>query len=243
MAATTFARCAAGRSVDREELDLFAPFRRAIADGADGIEARARLSVDGRPVLAERDSYRRSLRQRPVAEVSASWLSAAGVPPLADLHLAIAGAGDLCLEVADEATALAVLAEVGSTDRGGRLWLRSPDRDMLFKIRAAAPGVRLVHDLARRAYGDTLERHLADLAAGALDGLSMRAGEWSLGLTSLVHRFGLLAYGSEAREERNLRNLVAASVDAIASTEVGRLVAIVSSPPARPGAPSAPQAG
>ncbi|MGH9024385.1 MAG: glycerophosphodiester phosphodiesterase [Acidimicrobiia bacterium] len=243
MGATTFARCAAGRGVDRDELDLFAPFRRAIAEGADGIEARARLSADGKLVLAEEESYRRSLRQRSVAGTSASQLSAAGIPSLADLHLAIAGAGELCLEVADEPTARAVLAEVGSIDRGGRLWLRSPDRDMLFKIRAAAPGVRLVHDLARRAYGDTLERHLADLAGGSLDGLSMRAGEWSLGLTSLVHRFGLLAYGSQAREERHLRNLVAASVDAIASTAVDRLVAIVSSPPARPGAPSTPQSG
>lgn len=237
MAATTFAHCASGaagplhQGGEQEPPDLVAPFRQALSRGADGIEARARLSGDGKVVVAERDSYRRSVRRRAVGEVDAAWLARAGVPQLRDLDTMLGGSCQLCLEVADEAAARAALGEAGLARRCGRLWLRSRDREMLLALRPEALGVRLVHDLARRAYGDTLERHLADLAAGALDGLALRAAEWSLGLATLVQRFGLLAYGSEAREERHLRNLVACSVDVIASVEVGRRLSEHPEPP------------
>ena len=126
---------------------------------------------------------------------------------------------------------LAVARDVGAVDR---LWLCARELSDLAAARRADPAVRLVHSMGRRAYGDALERHASTLAKAGIAALNLRESEWSLGLVTLAHRFGLLAFAWDAQEYRRIRAVLEMGVDAIYSDHVERMVAAVgewSAPP------------
>ena len=81
--------------------------------------------------------------------------------------------------------------------------------------------------MGRRAYGDALERHASALARAGIAALNLREAEWSLGLVTLAHRFGLLAFAWDAQEYRRIRAVLEMGVDGIYSDHVERLVAAV----------------
>ena len=81
--------------------------------------------------------------------------------------------------------------------------------------------------MGRRAYGDALERHASTLAKAGVAALNLREVEWSLGLVTLAHRFGLLAFAWDAQEYRRIRAVLEMGVDAIYSDHVERMVAAV----------------
>ena len=108
-----------------------------------------------------------------------------------------------------------------------RLWLCARELPDLEAVRRADPDVRLVHSMGRRAYGDALERHASTLVKAGIAALNLQEGEWSLGLVTLAHRFGLLAFAWDVQEYRRIRAVLEMGVDAIYSDHVDRLVAAV----------------
>ncbi len=52
--------------------------------------------------------------------------------------------------------------------------------------------------------------------------------DWTGGTVALAHRFELLTVGWGAEHERELAKLVDAGIDAVASRQVERMVAVVS---------------
>ena len=73
--------------------------------------------------------------------------------------------------------------------RRARLWLCSPDVELLGRLRPASAPVKLVHSDRRRSISAPLERHAYDLASAGIDAMNMHHSEWSAGLVSLFHRF------------------------------------------------------
>jgi glycerophosphoryl diester phosphodiesterase len=202
-------------------------FRRALELGARGLESDVRRSGDGRPVLVHGPHLRQGLRRLAVSSTPAARLAEAGIPALADLYATLGGDFELSLDLKDREVAEAALDAARAAGAVGRLWLCSPDLDVLVRVRAADPGVRLVHSMGRRRYGDTLEPHAATLAREGVAALNLQEREWSAGLVALVHRFGLAAFAWDVQETRRLRALLGMDIDAVYSDHVERMVATV----------------
>lgn len=215
-----------GGRADAPENTLVA-FARALEHGAGGLESDARLSGDGEVVLVHGTHIRRGLRRLPVGSTPADRLAEAGVPRLRDLYREVGTDFELSLDLQDPAAAGAVVAAARDAGAAGRLWLCSGATGVLAEVRRIAPGVRLVHSLRRRRYGDTLEPHVAALAREGIAALNLPDREWSAGLMALVHRFGVAAFAWDVQETRRLLALLDMGVDAVYSDHVDRMVATV----------------
>jgi len=201
-------------------------FRRALKMGATGLESDVRLSADGVAVLVHDPTIRIGLRRMKVASTTAERLSQAGVHTLRELYDDLGADYELSLDVADLATARAAAAIASDYDAASRLWVCTPDLDVLYALRDDDRAVKLVHSTRARAVSQH-ERHAADLARERIDAINLHQSEWSLGLVTLYHRFGVLAFGWDAQEARHLRALLKMTIDAVYSDYVERMVATI----------------
>jgi glycerophosphoryl diester phosphodiesterase len=202
-------------------------FRRALELGATGLESDARLAGDGEVVLVHDGAIRTGLRRVKIADMPAARLADHGVPRLADLYAELGSDFELSLDLKDPGVAGPLLAVARTAGAIDRLWLCARDLEHLAAVRRADPDVRLVHSMGRRAYGDALEGHASTLARAGIAALNLRENEWSLGLVTLTHRFGLLAFAWDVQEYRRLRAVLEMGVDAVYSDHVERMVAAV----------------
>lgn len=212
-------------------------FRRALDLGASGLETDARVSADGQAVLVHDAVARLGRRRRRADQASAAELESLGVPRLVDVYAELGTGFDLSVDLQVPGVAGPVV-EAATAAGGGalsRLWLCSPDLELLRDLHAlrtpraqAAPeGPRLVHSVRRRALGRPLERHAADLASIGLDAMNFHHTEWTAGLVSLFHRFGVLAFAWDAQETRHLTAVLAMGVDAVYCDRPDRMVEAV----------------
>lgn len=213
---------AAGASENTVEAFVLAKER-----GAAGVESDVRLSADGVPVLVHGATLRRGLRRMKVAETAAAALRDVGVPALSDLYDAIGTDLHVSLDLKTPRAGAAVIGVARAKDAEDRLWLCSPDLDVLRDLRLDHGGVKLVHSTTRRAIFDNIERHAATLGSERIDAFNLHRTEWSKGLVVLFHRFEVLAFAWDAQEVRHLREVVRYGVDAVYSDHVDRMVAVV----------------
>ena len=215
-----------GGRADAPENSLEA-FRRALEVGVAGLESDARLSSDGQVVLVHGPTIRTGLRRVKVRALPAARLAELGIPRLADLYAELGSDFELSLDLKDPDVAGPIIDVARAAGALDRLWLCARELPDLEAVRRADPDVRLVHSMGRRAYGDALERHASTLVKAGIAALNLREGEWSLGLVTLAHRFGLLAFAWDVQEYRRIRAVLEMGVDAIYSDHVDRLVAVV----------------
>jgi len=62
------------------------------------------------------------------------------------------------------------------------------------------------------------------LSAAGIDAVNLHHEEWSGGLTTLFHRFGVLGFAWDAQHDRILRNLLRMGIDGVFSDHVDRMV-------------------
>jgi len=212
-----------------------AAFATARAKGASGVESDVRLSADGVPVLAHDRTVRAGLRRREIAGHSASDLGALGVARLDELYATVGPDLDVSLDLRVPAAADAVVEVARRASSPDRLWLCSPDLDVLTDIRARHPDVRTVHSIRRQDLDVTVERHAATLADAGIAACNLHRSEWSAGLVVLFHRFDVSAFAWDVQEVRHLREVLRQGVDAVYSDHVDRMVAVVGEWAAHPG--------
>ena len=182
------------------------------------------LTADGVPVLDHDGVVKSALRRRPMAEVPRAALPS-HVPSLAELFDACGVDYELSLDVKDPTAAgpvVVVAREAGMAL--DRLWLCGEDWEVVAGWRASADDVRLVDSCRLRRMREGPERRAADLAAAGIDAVNMHATDWSLGLTTLFHRFEVRAFAWDAQHGRVLDALLAMGVDAVYSDHVDRMV-------------------
>ncbi|HEX2040631.1 MAG TPA: glycerophosphodiester phosphodiesterase [Acidimicrobiales bacterium] len=199
-------------------------FRLALKLGATGLESDVWLTADGVPALDHDGVVRASLWRRPIGEVPRAELPA-HIPSLAELFEACGVDFELSLDVKDPAAAPAVVAvsrQAGLPLR--RLWLCGEDWEVVAGWRSLADDVRLVDSCRLRRMREGPERRAADLAAARIDAVNMHASDWTLGLTTLFHRFELYAFAWDAQHDRVLDAVLAMGVDAVYSDHVDRMV-------------------
>ncbi|MDQ1437971.1 MAG: glycerophosphoryl diester phosphodiesterase [Acidimicrobiaceae bacterium] len=196
-------------------------FRLALKLGATGLESDVWVTSDGVPVLDHDGVVGGRLRRRSIADVARADL-AAHVPTLEALYAECGTRFELSLDVKDPAAAPAVLAvaRAAGGDAVRRLWLCHPDWEQVVRWRALDSDVRLVDSTRIRRIKEGPERRAANLAAAGVDAVNMHASDWTLGLTTLFHRFDRLAFAWDAQFARVLASVLAMGVDAVYSDHV-----------------------
>lgn len=208
-----------------------AAFRRALDLGASGLETDARLSSDGEVVLVHDACVGRGIRRRKVDASSADELAAFGVPRLDDLYRELACWFHLSIDLEVPGVGGRILEVAGASGdvAGERLWLCSPDLEVLRGLRepCSRVGAHLVHSQPLGALTSPIERHAADLATAGVDAMNLRHSEWTAGLVALFGRFGVRAFAWDAQEVRQLRAALNMGVDAVYCDRPERMVSTV----------------
>jgi glycerophosphoryl diester phosphodiesterase len=183
------------------------------------------LTADGVAILDHDGKVKVGLRNRPIAAAPRRALPA-HVPTLEDLYAECGTAFELSVDVKDPDAAHTVAAIAGAAGDGAaeRLWICHPDWQLLASWRKELDDVRLVDSTKLRAMKQGPERRAAQLSAAGIDAVNLHHAEWTGGLTTLFHRFGVLAFGWDAQHDRILRNLLNMGVDGVYSDHVDRMV-------------------
>ena len=168
---------------------------------------------------------RAGLRSRPIGSLDRRSLPA-HVPTLEDLYAECGTDFELSLDIKEPAAAPTVAAVARAAGAGvpERLWLCHPDWELLAEWRKDLADVRLVNSTKMREMRKGPERRAAQLSAAGIDTVNLHYEEWTGGLTTLFHRFGVLAFGWDAQHERILRNLLRMGIDGVFSDHVDRMV-------------------
>ena len=194
-------------------------FQLALKLGATGLESDVWLTADGVPVL----DHDGRVRRRPIARVLRADLPA-HMPTLAELLATCGSDYHLSLDVKDPAAAGPVLAVAREADMDlSRLWLCHHEWEQVAEWRQLAPDVRLVDSTRLRRIKEGPERRAARLAEAGIDAINMHHTDWSGGLTTLFHRFDVLAFGWDAQHPRILAALLHKGIDAVYSDHVDRM--------------------
>ncbi len=201
--------------------------------GATGIETDAWITADGVVVLNHDAAVgglptmsTRRVFGRPIARTPRARLP--GHIPTIDEYYENCGAGlPLSVDVKDDAAFEGLLAAARAHRAAERLWVCHHRAEVLGEWRAAAPEVKLVHSTRLDRLPRGPERHGADLAAAGIDVVNLHREDWNGGLTTLYHRFGVLAFGWDAQQVHHIAELVDAGIDAVYSDHVDRMVAVL----------------
>lgn len=198
-------------------------FSLAVRLGATGLESDVWVTADGVPVLDHDGVVRRGLRRRPIADVARAELPE-HIPSLAELYAHCGTRLPLSLDVKDPAAfepTVEVARGVGAEEQ---LWLCHPDWQLVATWRPRAEGVQLVDSTRLAKLKEGPERRAMQLRDAGIDCINMHESDWTGGLTTLFHRFGIECFGWDAQLPRVLTRLLAAGVDGIYSDHVDRMV-------------------
>ena len=219
----TFARRTPGPDAPE---DTLAYFRRALAGGATGLACEVHLTEDAEAVVHDGPVLRVGLRRRPL-----SSLPAAGVPPsilrLAHLYESCGTDFHLAATLVDRTAAEVVtaVARGAGGDAEATLWLCSPEWQQAASWRGCSDRARLVEVTRLRSLDEGPERRAARLAAAGIDAIELRDTDWNAGLTTLFHRFGLLALAGATSHRHRLDAVLDVGVDGVSSDRVDAMVA------------------
>lgn len=201
-------------------------FRLALQLGATGLESDVWLTADGVPVLDHDGVVRSHLRRRPMREVPHDRLPS-DVVTLDRLYEECGSDFELSLDVKDPQAAEAVVALSGRRGSASRLWLCHPEWRQLVTWRDLSPEVHLVDSTRLRRMKEGPERRAATLAEAGIDAVNLHHTDWTGGLTTLFHRFGLYAFGWDCQHRRVLEAAVAMGMDGVYSDHVERMTAVL----------------
>lgn len=203
-------------------------FTLALRLGATGLESDVWITSDGHPVLDHDGVVKGPLRKRPISETNRSQLPS-HIPGLDDLYASCGTAFELSLDVKDPAAyqRTVEVARAAGGDAANKLWLCDPNWRRLADQRATFPDVRLVDSTRLKRLTDGAERHGARLSVAGIDAINMHVSDWSLGLTTLFHRFELFTFGWDAQHERLLRHLKTMEIDAVYCDDVERMMSVI----------------
>ena len=210
-------------------------FALALRLGATALESDVWLTADGVPVLDHDGVVGGRLRRRPIGEVVRADLPA-HIPALAEVFEELGTDLQLSLDVKDPAAGAPTVAIAMAADptMPSRLWMCDQDHDRLVALRDVSPHVRLVDSTRIHRIKEGVERRAARLQDLGIDALNLHHSDWSGGLTTLVHRFNVCAFGWDAQFDRNLDELLRMGIDAVYSDHVDRMVNALARHAARP---------
>jgi glycerophosphoryl diester phosphodiesterase len=204
--------------------NTLAAFTLALRLGATGLESDVWITADGEAVL-DHDGVVGRVRRRPIGTVTRAELPD-HIPTLEQLYAACGTAVPLSLDVKDPAAfdRVVAVARAAGDDALGNLWLCHYRWEQLVEWRGRCADVRLVDSTRIGRIKEGAERRAATLAAKGIDAINLHHLDWTGGLTTLFHRFGVLAFAWDAQLPRILSELLDLGIDAVYSDYVDRMV-------------------
>ena len=201
-------------------------FALALRLGATGLESDVWLTADGEAVLDHDGMVGRRPWRKAMASFQRTDLPS-HVPTLDELYETCGTKFALSLDVKDPAVFERVVAVARAAGDGAaeRLWLCHPDWETVAGWRSHAKEVRLVDSTRLHRMKQGPERRAAALAKAGIDAVNLHHTDWTGGLTTLFHRFGVLAFGWDAQQPRVLDELLDAGLDGVYSDHVERMTA------------------
>lgn len=199
-------------------------FELALRLGATGLESDVWLTADGVPVL-DHDGFVSRLRRKRIRSVNRSELPS-HIPSLSDLYRELGTDFELSLDVKDPAAGppAVEISMAADPTMPARLWLCDHDVERLVSWRDVSPHVKLVDSTRLDRMRQGPERLGALLRDQGIDAVNLHNSDWSGGLVTLFHRFGVLAFGWDCQFERILDGLLGMGIDAVYSDHVDRMV-------------------
>lgn len=210
-------------------------FTLALRLGATGLESDVWRTADGEVVLDHDGVVRNGLRRRPISEVRRADLPS-HIPALAELYDAVGTDVPLSLDVKDAAAVDGVVATARVAGGGAveSLWLCTPHWEEAAVWKQRWPDVKTVDSTRKSKMKEGAERRGASLAHAGVDAVNLHWSDWSAGLTTLFHRFELVAFGWDCQHRRQLDSLLHMGIDGVYSDHVDRMVDAIEGRPARP---------
>ncbi len=199
-------------------------FALALRLGANGLETDVWVTSDNEVVLDHDGVARRFARNRPISELTLAQLPA-HIPTLHTFFEKCGTSFDFSIDIKDEkAFAATVLIAAECNFDLSRLWLCHHKIDVVLAARKAHPDVRMVDSSRLHRIKEGPERRAATLAEHGVDVLNMHFSDWNGGLTTLVHKFGVLAFGWDAQYDYVITDGLRMGLDAVYSDHVDTLV-------------------
>lgn len=212
---------------DRAPENTLEAFTVALSLGATGLETDVWVTRDGHAVLDHDGVVRTRLRNRPIAGIARADLPAH--IPLARELLDLAPPGThISVDIKDAGALAPLLRDI--TESGvdpDRMWLCSPDTDVLALAGAGTSGVRLVHSTRLGRLAVSPEVHCARLAAAGVDALNLHHTEWTGGLTVMSHRFGVHAFAWDVQQPAHMETILRMGVDAVYSDHADMMMTMI----------------
>ena len=204
-------------------------FTLAVRLGATGLESDVWVTSDGVAVL-DHDGIVGRLRRRPLSDLARSELPS-HIPSLAELYDAVGVDLPLSLDVKDPAAAEATIRTAEEAGAAANLHLCHPDWELLATWRSRSDDVVLVDSTRIHRIKEGPERRAMSLRDAGIAVVNLHESDWTAGLTTLFHRFGIECWGWDAQLPRVLRQLLDKGVDAVFSDHVDRMVDALSERP------------
>lgn len=220
----TFAHRGA-RAVARD--NTLEAFSLALELGATGLESDVWITADGEAVLDHDGMVGSRLgRRRRIRDMRRDALPG-HIPSLGEVYAAFGNQLELSLDVKDPAAFHRVVAVARAAGGAAieRLWLCHPEWRLVAEWRHKVDDVRLVDSTRLPRIKEGPERRAASLAQAGINAINLHHSDWTGGLTTLFHRFGVLAFGWDAQVKRVLDELFDLGIDAVYSDHVDRMVA------------------
>ena len=200
-------------------------FRLALRLGATGLESDVWLTSDHIPVLDHDGVVRRTVRSRPLRNISLTDIPS-HIPPLATLLHEIPASVPLSLDIKDvEAFKPAYDACVAARPHNlADVYFCHPDTEILEAERSGCPDIAFVSStrLVRMKKGPEL--HAARLRESKIEVVNMPYPDWSGGLVALFHRFGIRCFAWDCQQPEQIRAVHRMGIDGIYSDWPDRLV-------------------
>ncbi|MCP5027171.1 MAG: glycerophosphodiester phosphodiesterase [Actinomycetia bacterium] len=197
-------------------------FGLALRLGATGLESDAWITSDGQIVLDHDGEVGGLFRRRLISEVERADLPG-HIPTLAELYETHGTEFELSLDIKDPAAGIGVIEVARSFDAESGLWLCHHDWRVVADWRTATEA-HLVDSTRLKWIDEGPERRAATLAEVGIDAINLHHTDWSLGLTTLFHRFELETLAWDVQHPRALDEILARGVDGVFSDHVDRLM-------------------
>jgi glycerophosphoryl diester phosphodiesterase len=201
-------------------------FQLALRLGATGLESDVWLSADGQAVLDHDGFVGGRLRRKPIRRATRDEIPAS-MPLLRDLYAECGTDTHLSLDIKDPAAIAEVLLVARDASAEDRLWVCHPDLELLAEWRELSSKAHLVNSTRLSRMKDGPERRAADLRDAGIDAINLHHKDWSGGMITLFHRFGVLTLGWDAQFERTLDDLLDAGIDGVFSDHTDLMMAAI----------------
>ena len=198
-------------------------FRLAVELGASGLESDVWVSDDGEPVLDHDGMVGGWLRRRPIATVPRARLPE-HMTTLHELYAEVGSHLPVSLDIKDPDAMGPAIAAADAVGARELLWLCHPKPEVLVEWRDRSVGAKLVVSCKLRDFRQGPERAAAELSDAGVDAVNLHHTQWTGGLTTLFHRFGLCTLAWDVQLPRHLAEVLDMGIDGVFSDHVDRMM-------------------